>query len=142
MHKNAFMHVSTKEDVLTMSYQNDFSERVDNIGNLKISEDVVASITRIAAKEIEGDAELAVAPSSIKGLFKSKPIKSAVSVDLNDGVAVIDVYLKIKYGAKVQTVAAEIQKKIKDSVQNMTSIAVSKVNIHVSGIVIEDKNKK
>ena len=51
MHKNAFMHVSTKEDVLTMSYQNDFSERVDNIGNLKISEDVVASITRIAAKE-------------------------------------------------------------------------------------------
>lgn len=125
-----------------MSYQNDFSERVDNIGNLKISEDVVASITRIAAKEIEGVAELAVAPSSIKGLLRSKPVKSAVSVDLNDGVAVIDVYLKIKYGAKVQTVAAEIQKKIKDSVQNMTSIAVSKVNIHVSGIVIEDKNRK
>ena len=90
-----------------MSYQNDFSERVDNIGNLKISEDVVAAITRIAAKEIEGVAELAVAPSSIKGLFKSKPVKSAVSVDLNDGVAVIDVYLKIKYGAKVQAVAVK-----------------------------------
>ncbi len=125
-----------------MSYQNDFSERVDNIGNLKISEDVVAAITRIAAKEIEGVAELAVAPSSIKGLFRKKPIKSAVSVDMNDGVAVIDVYLKIKYGAKVQAVATEIQKKIKDSVQNMTSIAVSKVNIHVSGIVIDEKNRK
>jgi len=125
-----------------MSYQNDFSERIDNIGNLKISEDVVASITRIATKEIEGVAELALAPSNIKGLFKSKPVKSSVAVDLNDGVAVIDVYLKIKYGAKVQNVAAEIQKKIKDSVQNMTSIAVSKVNIHISGIVIEEKNKK
>ncbi|MBE6788214.1 MAG: Asp23/Gls24 family envelope stress response protein [Ruminococcaceae bacterium] len=125
-----------------MSYQNEFSEKVDNVGNLKISEDVVAAITRIATKEVEGVAELAVAPSNIKGFFKSKPIKSAVSVDLNDGVAVIDVYLKIKYGAKVQSVASEIQKKIKDSVQNMTSIAVSKVNIHVSGIVIDEKNKK
>lgn len=125
-----------------MDYQNNFSEKIDNIGNLKISEDVVASITRIATNEVEGVAELALAPSSIKGIFKTKPVNNSVSVDLNDGVAVIDVYLKIKYGAKVQSVASEIQKKIKDSVQNMTSIAVSKVNIHVSGIVIDDKNKK
>ena len=131
-----------KEDVFTMDYQNNFSEKIDNIGNLKISEDVVASITRIATNEVEGVAELALAPSSIKGIFKTKPVNNSVSVDLNDGVAVIDVYLKIKYGAKVQSVASEIQKKIKDSVQNMTSIAVSKVNIHVSGIVIDDKNKK
>lgn len=137
------MHNSLiKEDIFTMSYQNEFSEKLDNVGNLKISEDVIASITRIAAKEIEGVAELAIAPSNIKGFFKSKPIKSAVSVDLNDGVAVIDIYLKIKYGARVQSVASEIQKKVKDSVQNMTSIAVSKVNIHISGIAIEDKNKK
>jgi len=138
-----FMHKSLfKEDIFTMSYQNDFSEKLDNVGNLKISEDVIASITRIAAKEVEGVAELAVAPSNIKGFFKSKPIKSAVSVDLNDGVAVIDIYLKLKYGARVQSVASDIQKKVKDSVQNMTSIAVSKVNIHVSGIAIEEKNKK
>lgn len=138
-----FMHNSLiKEDIFTMSYQNEFSEKLDNVGNLKISEDVIASITRIATKEIEGVAELAIAPSNIKGFFKSKPIKSAVSVDLNDGVAVIDIYLKIKYGARVQSVASDIQKKVKDSVQNMTSIAVSKVNIHISGIAIDDKNKK
>lgn len=111
--------------------------------SLKISEEVIASITNIASKEIEGVAELTAAPASFKGLFKSKkPVKNFVAVDLNDGVAIIDVYLKIKFGAKVQTVASEIQKKVKDSVQNMTGIAVSKVNVHISGIVIEDKNKK
>ncbi len=120
--------------------QNDISERIET-GNLNISEDVIASITNIASKEVEGVAELAVVPASIKGLFKSKPVKSSVSVNLNDGVAVIDVYLKLKYGAKVQSVAEELQKKVKDSVQNMTGIAVSKVNVHISGIVIEEKKK-
>ena len=121
--------------------QKDVSERIET-ENLKISEDVVASIATIAAKEVEGVAELAVAPANLKGLFKSKPIKTSVEVDLNDGVAIIDIYLKIKYGAKVQPVSSEIQKKVKDSVQNMTGIAVSKVNIHISGISIDDKNKK
>ncbi len=121
--------------------QNDISERIET-GNLKISEDVIASITNIASKEVEGVAELAASPANIKGLFKSKPAKSSVIVNLNDGVAVIDVYLKLKYGAKVQTVSGELQKKVKDSVQNMTGIAVSKVNVHISGIIIEEKSKK
>lgn len=120
---------------------NDISDRIET-GNLKISEDVVASITTIASKEVEGVAELSLAPANLKGIFKTKPVKTSVTVDLNDGVAVIDVYLKIKYGAKVQVVAADIQKKVKDSVQNMTGIAVSKVNVHISGIAIEEKNKK
>ncbi|MEE1279778.1 MAG: Asp23/Gls24 family envelope stress response protein [Oscillospiraceae bacterium] len=120
--------------------QNDISERIET-GNLKISEDVIASITNIASKEVEGVAELTTSHANIKGLFKSKPAKSAVIVDLNDGVAVIDVYLKLKYGAKVQTVSGELQKKVKDSVQNMTGIAVSKVNVHICGIVIEEKSK-
>lgn len=121
--------------------KNDVSERIET-GNLKISEDVVASIATIAAKEVEGVADLSTAPANLKGIFKSKPVKTSVEVDLNDGVAIIDIYLKIKYGAKVQPVSSEIQKKVKDSVQNMTGIAVSKVNIHISGISIEDKNKK
>ncbi len=121
--------------------QNDILAQQET-GNLKISEDVVASITNIASKEIEGVAELAVAPANIKGLFKSKAVKSSVEVDLNDGVAIIDVYLKLKYGAKVQAVSQEIQKKVKDSVQNMTGIAVSKVNVHIAGIVIDEKIKK
>ncbi len=124
-----------------MSYQNNFNEQAET-GNLKISEEVIASITTIATKEIEGVAELTNAPANIKGIFKTKPAKSSVIVELGDGVAVIDVYFKIKYGAKVQAVSADVQKKVKDSVQNMTGIAVSKVNVHISGIAIEDKKQK
>ena len=122
-----------------MSYQNDFIDRVENGGNLKISEEAIASITAIASKEVEGVAELATVPANIKGVLKSKPMKTSVKVDLNDGVAIIDVYVKVKYGSKVQTVAADIQKKVKDSVQNMTSVAVSKVNVHIASLSFEDR---
>ena len=124
-----------------MSYEKEFLENAET-GNIKISEEVLASIATIATKEIEGVAELSVAPANIKGILKSKPANSSVVVELGDGVAVFDIYLKIKYGAKVQAVSAEVQKKVKDSVQNMTGIAVSKVNVHISSISIEDKKKK
>jgi len=120
--------------------QNEFNTPVET-GSLKISDEVLASITTIASKEIEGVAEL-VPAANIKSMFKTKNVKTPVLIELNDGVAIIDVYLKIKYGAKVNTVATEVQKKVKDSVQNMTGIAVSKVNVHIAGISIEDiKNK-
>lgn len=120
--------------------QNEYIYPVET-GSLKISDDVLASITAIASKEIEGVAEL-VPAANIKSMFKTKNVKTPVLIDLNDGVAIIDVYLKIKYGAKVNTVATEVQKKVKDAVQNMTGIAVSKVNVHIAGIAIEDKKNK
>ena len=120
--------------------QNEYINPVET-GSLKISDDVLASITAIASKEIEGVAEL-VPAANIKSMFKTKNVKTPVLIDLNDGVAIIDVYLKIKYGAKVNTVATEVQKKVKDAVQNMTGIAVSKVNVHIAGISIEDKKNK
>lgn len=118
-----------------MNEQNNLYES----NNLKISDDVISTITSITSKEVSGVAELTPVPVTIKGLFKSKSVKNPVTVEINDTVAVIDVYLKVKYEAKVQDVAEEIQKRVKDAVQNMTGIAVSKVNVHVAGIVIDEK---
>lgn len=120
--------------------QNEFGTPVET-GSLKISDEVIASITTITSKEIDGVAEL-VSAANIKSMFKTKNVKTPVVIELNDGVAIIDVYLKIKYGAKVNTVATEVQKKVKDAVQNMTGIAVSKVNVHIAGISIEDTKNK
>lgn len=117
--------------------QNEYNET----SSLKISDEVIASITSIATKEIEGVADL-VSATNLKGVFKSKPVKSPVIIDFDDDVAIIDVFIKIKQGAKVQTVATDVQKRVKDAVQNMTGIAVSKVNVHVSAIAFEDNKKK
>ena len=56
----------------------------------------------------------------------------------NDDVAVIDVYVNLKYGAKIPIVSENIQKSVKNAVQNMTGIVVAKVNIFVVGITFDE----
>jgi len=103
------------------------------VGNLIISEDVIASIARVAAEEVKGIHSLSTKPASLKNLFLSGSNK-AILVNLNDDIASIDIYVILEYGAKVQEVASNIQQNVKASVQNMTGITVSRVNIIVSGI--------
>ena len=41
----------------------------------------------------------------------------------------------VDYGAKVSDVAAAVQKNVKEAVQNMTAIAVSKVHVFVNDVL-------
>ena len=91
-------------------------------GSLKISQDVLATIANFASEEIDGVVSLANTYAPIQ-------------ISLNDDVAVIDISVNLKYGANIPQVAEALQKTVKDAVQNMTGITVSKVNVHVAGIV-------
>ena len=108
-------------------------------GTLKISEDVLATIAGMAAGEIRGVAGLSLRPNSdLKGLFPGKkgPGK-AIRLEFKDGEAVIEVFVNLYMGVKIPDVAADIQARIKEAVQNMTGITVSKVNVHITGVIID-----
>ena len=101
---------------------------------LKISEDVLATITNVAITEIEGVYGLADRKCK-KG--KNSKCGGAVEIVVSDEVAEIDVFIILKYGVNVPQVSQEIQHNIKRSVQTMIGITVSKVNVHVVDIVPE-----
>ena len=110
------------------------------IGSLKISEDVLATIAKFAATEVEGVASLApFSTTPIKGLVNPSKGKS-IRIELNDDIAVIDLNVYLKFVAKVPQVAEAIQSSVKESVQNMTGITVSKVNVVVTGIVFDESS--
>ncbi len=56
-------------------------------------------------------------------------------VELSDDVAGIDINVTMYYGAKIPEVSAKIQQAIKEAVQTMTGVAVTKVNVHIAGVV-------
>lgn len=111
-------------------------------GNLKISRDVIATITRYATLEIEGVASLASFTTNIKGWLLKKQTAKSIVIDLNDDFAVIDVHVNIKAGVNIPAVAEKIQVAVKEAVQNMTGIAVSRVNINIAGIVFDEAAKQ
>ena len=49
----------------------------------------------------------------------------------------IDVNIIVEYGSRIPDVAYEIQTRVKKSVENMTGLKVSEVNVHVQGVKTE-----
>ena len=107
-------------------------------GNLKISSEVIATIARYAALEIEGVDSLASFATNLKGWLLKKQSAKPIDIDLSDDVAVIELHVNIKAGVNIPETAEKIQSAVKEAVQNMTGIAVSRVNINIAGIVFAE----
>lgn len=109
----------------------------DNIGgSLQISTDVIAKIARLAALEIDGVKSVSCGNSPVKGFFAKVNIHKPVEVELTDEVAQITVNVMMRYGYRIPSVCEALQKSVKASVQNMTGITVSKVNVVVTGVAM------
>lgn len=111
----------------------------ETIGSLKISQEVIATIASTASKEIDGVAGMAASPANIKNIFSKSSNTKSINIVITDDIAVIDVYVTLKQGAKIPVVSENVQKSVKDAVQTMTGIVVSRVNVFVSGISFEEK---
>ena len=107
-------------------------------GSCIISEDVIATIASTAALEVQGVASMAQRPTDIRGLISSAAAKS-VNVLNNENETSIDVYVNLRLGVRIQDVAGEVQHGVKVAVQSMTGKPVTKVNVHVAGIVFDEE---
>lgn len=110
----------------------------NNIGEVKISDEVVAIVAGLAATEVEGVVSLAgnitndmVAKLGIKNLAKG------VKVYVNEQTVSVSLVVNIKYGTSIPSVSATIQEKVKSAVETMTGLDVSEVNIKISGVNID-----
>lgn len=106
-------------------------------GNLKISREVISTIAKYAALEVDGVASLASFTANLKGWLLRKKSAKPITIDLTDDVARIDLHINVKAGVKIPELAEKVQAAVKEAVQNMTGIAVSHVNIEISDIIFE-----
>lgn len=100
---------------------------------LKISEDVIIAIAKIAALDVKGVAKLDGEVGKMSKLRKNGPIKVSMMGD----VAAIDMRIVVKSGEKACNIAQDVQTVVKENVQNMTGVPVARVNVTVSGVVFE-----
>lgn len=108
------------------------------VGSVRISKEVLATIASNAAREVIGIAGLAEAPVDFKGLLTRGKLPRSVSVCLVDDLAEIELFLLVKSEAKIPVVSQKVQSAVKEAVQSMTGITVSKVNVTIAGVVFGD----
>ncbi len=110
----------------------------ENIGSLRISEDVISTIAKLSAIEVDGVADVKGSGDGIKSLIKTGFQNKSIGISLSDDVATIDVPVTVEYGCKISEVASQVQTAVKTAVQNMTGIAVAKVNIYIAGVSFDN----
>ena len=103
--------------------------------DIKISNDVVASIAGIAVSEVEGVYSMAGGLAGISEVFGGKKnLSKGIKVEVGEKETKIDVNIIVEYGVRIPDIAFEIQSRVKKAVETMTGLKVSGVNIHVQGI--------
>ena len=106
---------------------------------IKISNDVVAVIAGVAVSEVPGVASMSggFAGGISEVLSGKKNLSKGIKVDADEKEVKIDVNIIVEYGSRIPDVAFEIQNRVKKSVENMTGLKVSEVNVHVQVVKTE-----
>ena len=110
----------------------------ENVGIVKISDEVVSVIAGLAASEIDGivgmSAGLVGGISQI--LSGKKNLSKGVKVTVGENNTTIDLYVVVKYGVSIPEVCEKMQQNVIKTVQTMTGLKVDAVNIYVQNVVI------
>lgn len=116
---------------------------VNDIGTIKITDEVVAIIAGIAAMEVPGVTSMSggIAGGIAEALGR-KNLSKGVKVEVGEKEAAIDLYIIVEYGYRIPEVAWTIQEKVKNAVEDMTGLNVVEVNIHIQGVNIEREHRK
>ena len=133
--KKEVAKTDAEEAVVEAEIEPEITEEEEPIGNIKISVDVVTTIAGIAASEIEGVS--CMYTSFVDGVAQrlgAKRTSKGVKVDMSGNSVDIDLYIVVEYGVKIPELAWTIQENVKNNVESMTGLSVSRVNIHIEGI--------
>ena len=121
-----------------MAESKDYIVRSQEDGSVSISEDVIAIIAWEAMHEVEGfGGPSAGFSGELAELIGRKNASRGVRItNVEQGVSV-DVYITVRFGYSVTKVSRDIQEAISKSVQDMTGVPVSAVNVNVAGIAFD-----
>ena len=109
-------------------------ENKNPVGSLRISNEVIATVAKLATLEVEGVAEVSAGNTAVKKLITKTSYVKPIKITLADDTASLEISIIVKNGNRIPDVALEIQKNVKSAVENMTSLKVDRVDVVVSGI--------
>ena len=107
----------------------------DELGTVKIADDVVAVIAGLAATEVEGVVSMAGNISNeLMSKMGVKNLAKGVKVEVFGKSVKVDLALVVAYGYNIPAVSQKVQDRVKAAVENMTGLEVTDVNIRIAGI--------
>ena len=109
-------------------------EKNTNLGSVNISLDVVSTVAGGAATECYGVVGMASQKKLKDGFYellkKENYSKGIIASDGETGL-ILDLYIILGYGIKINEILVEVQKKVKYVVESTLDVKVEAVNVYV-----------
>jgi len=120
------------------------TEASDSYGEVTVNLSVVANIVRIATRSIPGVHSVGGSlKDQVRELFSRRKSESGVRVSKDEaGHYEIEVRVVLQYGVELGRVGGHIQEAIRNEVSKMTSNEVSRVDVIIDGIEIEQDSDR
>lgn len=107
----------------------------NELGVVRIANEVVAVIAGLAAVEVEGVAGMSGGiAGGIAELLGRKNLAKGVKVEVGEAQAAVDLFVVVDFGVRIPDVSWHIQENVKRAIETMTGLEVVEVNVHVQGV--------
>jgi uncharacterized alkaline shock family protein YloU len=113
----------------------------EDLGDIKINNKVIGTIASLAAVEVEGIVSLAGKGSPAE-IWGRKDLDKGIQVTVEDNTAEISIEVNVEYGIDIYKAAHQLQKTVKNAVENMTGLVVKRVNVSIPGIILGDQPRR
>ena len=112
-----------------------------SLGEVKINHDVIARIVHLSCIEVPGVHSVG-GGFSFSDLILAKNTNKGVRISEEDGGYVIEVRVIMEFGVEMGKTAQEIQRRVSDQIDKMTSSPVSRVDVIIEGVETEKTKPK
>ena len=125
-----------------MGENKEYVTQADELGNIHISEEVLAVISAAAALEVEGVSSIASGGKDIGDLLGKKNMARGVRVQVEEERVQVELTIMVKYGYTIMDVARAVQDAVSTNIESMSGLSVQAVNINVGGVSFDREAPK
>lgn len=118
-------------------------ENVQELGIVKISDEVVATAAGIAAMQVPGVHGLyGTIREGLAELLGKKTATRGIAVQMGEDSVSLTLSIEVEFGVRIQDVAWKVQQGVKRRVEEMTGLLVREVNVSVQGVAMPKVQKE
>jgi uncharacterized alkaline shock family protein YloU len=117
-------------------------EDKEQLGNIRIADEVVSIVAGLAATEVDGVAGMSGGiAGGIAEMLGRKNLTKGVKIEAGENECVVDLFVIMDYGHSIPDVSWNIQSNVKEAIEGMTGLDVIEVNVHVQGVHLPEKEE-
>jgi uncharacterized alkaline shock family protein YloU len=123
------------------------AELATSEGKTSIADGVVSKIAGIAAREISGVYRLGGGAARAFGAIRERipgssgpNVSQGISVEVGEKQAAVDLDVVVEYGVSIPDLAQSIRRNVISSVERMTGLEVTEVNVSVDDIHLPEED--